>query len=244
MSKFKIQRYNKTITVPLGANTIKSTPLNPVNGILKGLTVRPPASITGSSYAIKVLDYAGQVMFSKSTLAAGSTAGIFTDANDMYINIPIANNADVALFQIDIAGDTTPSGVLTSDNSGNVTNGKKVTIGDIVYTFKTALSVTPTAYEVLIGSDADDTLLNLKKAINAEAGAGTKYGVGTVANPYVTSGNVTAHAITVTAVEDSAAENAVVTTTDEATLSWGDTTLADGGEAADRAFVVDAYIER
>lgn len=241
MSKFRIQRYNHTVTVPLGADQISHTPARPLNGILRGVSIIPPASITGTSYGIKMLDYAGEVMFEALLLAAGSTATVFTDANDIYINIPIVNNADSAVFKIAIAGDTTPTGVLTGDNMANATEGATVTIGDVVYTL-TATVLLPN--DVLIDSTADATLTNLVNAVNGGAGEGTKYGTGTVANPYVTAGSVTSHAITFTAVEDSAAENAVVTTTDEATYSWGDSTLADGGEAADGDFVVDLYIER
>lgn len=246
MGKFRVQRYSKTLTVPAGANMIKHTPGNALNGILKGVTVTPPASITGSSYGIKILDYAGQTMFSKSSLAAGSTSAIFIDANNNYINIPIVNNADVALIEIDIAGDTTPTGVLTGTNAANATDGKIVTIGDVVYTLKSSLTAGGTTpYEVKIGASADATLTNLAHAINGTGGTpGTDYGVGTLANPYVTAGSVTSHAITVTAREDSAAENAVATTTNEPTYSWGDTTLADGGEDDDVDFGVDLYIER
>lgn len=121
----------------------------------------------------------------------------------------------------------TSSGTLTSDNT-NVADGATVVIGSITYTFKTALSAGPTvAYEVLIGSDADDSLLNLKKAINHEATEGTNYSTGTVAHPLVTCGAVAAHAVTVTSKDPGSENNAVGTTETSSHLSWGATTLSD-----------------
>ncbi len=119
--------------------------------------------------------------------------------------------------------DTAASGVLTSNNS-QVTAGKTVTLGARIYTFVAALSTGPTVPdEILIGSDADDTLLNLKKAINAEAGIGVKYSTGTVVHPDVTCGAVTAHAVTVTAKVAGLDGNAIAKATDETTLDWDGT---------------------
>jgi len=75
--------------------------------------------------------------------------------------------------------------------SGTVTfaaqpaNNDSVTIGAHTYTFKTTL--TGAAYEVKIGTSADDTLSNLIAAINADIGAGTAYGTGTVRHELVTA---------------------------------------------------------
>jgi hypothetical protein len=76
----------------------------------------------------------------------------------------------------------------------NPANNDTVTIGlagfTQVYTFKSAL--TGAAYEVLIGAAASNTAENLRRALwNGNAargdgvGAGTLYGTGTVANPYL-----------------------------------------------------------
>jgi hypothetical protein len=120
--------------------------------------------------------------------------------------------------------DTSASAVLTSDNT-QVTAGKKVTIGEIIYTFVSALTTDPAAipYEVLIGADADTTLGNLKAAINGEAGEGTKYGTGTVAHPDVTCGAVTAHAVTVTAKVAGLAGNLIAKAEDDDHLDWDGT---------------------
>lgn len=116
------------------------------------------------------------------------------------------------------------SGVLTS-NQTNVTDGKIVTIGSVVYRFKSTMAQ---AYDVKIGADADTSLANLVAAINGTGTAGTEYYAGTVAHPLVTAGAVAAHATTITAQSIGYAANSIVSTTDETTLSWGAGTLVGG----------------
>lgn len=131
--------------------------------------------------------------------------------------------------------DSYASGVLTSDNT-QVTAGKKVTIGEAIYTFVAALTTDPATipYEVLIGADADETLANLKAAINGEEGEGTLYGEGTVANADVTCGAVTAHAITVTAKVAGLAGNLIAKAEDDAHLDWDGTgEFLTGGDIND-----------
>jgi len=74
----------------------------------------------------------------------------------------------------------------------------QVTVGGSTYKFVTSL--TGNSNEVLIGASDTQALLNLKAAINASAGgAGTAYGVGTVANSSVTAGTATATTLALTA---------------------------------------------
>lgn len=119
------------------------------------------------------------------------------------------------------------TGTLTSNNT-NVSDGATVTIGTKTYTFKTAL--TPTEGEVLIGADADGSLLNLIRAINHSGTPGTDYSVA-AANAFVTAAtSVTAHAFLVTAIVDGIAGNIIVTTETAAgaILAWGAATLTGG----------------
>lgn len=125
-----------------------------------------------------------------------------------------------AANEIQIVADVAASAVLTWDNAVNVTDGKKVTAGAVEYTFKTALTDGIVANEVLIGSDGDDSLLNLKKAINAEAGGGTKYGSATVVNPDVSCGAVTSHAVTMTAKVAGTSGNSLAKAEDDAHLDF------------------------
>jgi hypothetical protein len=122
---------------------------------------------------------------------------------------------------------STATGTLTGSGSTNVSDGDTVTIGSIVYRFKTVMAQ---AYDVQIGGsgNSDTSLLNLIKAINLSGSYGTNYYAGTLANPSVTAAtSVTSHAFAVTAIQ--AGIYGQVTTTDtSAVLSWGATTLTGG----------------
>ena len=135
------------------------------------------------------------------------------------------------------------SGTLTSDNT-NVSNGDTVTIGSTTYTFKTAL--TPASGEVLIGANADASLLNLIRAINHTGTPGTDYanlGVTAVANTQVTAASsVTSHHFAVTAITSGVGGNAIATTETSAHLSWGASTLT-GGAVSAGTFTVSAGSE-
>lgn len=65
-------------------------------------------------------------------------------------------------------------------------DGNTVTLGEEVYTFRTAISK---AYDVLIGASAVTAVTNLFQAFTADNGqntnVGTNYGIGTVANPAI-----------------------------------------------------------
>lgn len=99
------------------------------------------------------------------------------------------------------------------------------------------------AYEVLIGADADETLANLKAAINGAAGEGTTYGVGTVAHPDVVAGTIAAHVLPIEAAEAGTDANSIATTTDETHLAWDGATLDQGTEGVDAVAQVDPEAE-
>lgn len=119
------------------------------------------------------------------------------------------------------------TGTLTSTGTAPA-NNDTVTIGSITYTFKTALSSSTAAYEVLIGASASVALDNLKAAINNSGGTpGTTYGSGTIAHPQVTAGTKTATTLAVDA-RYKAIGNTIATTETSTQLSWGGATLASG----------------
>jgi flagellin len=87
------------------------------------------------------------------------------------------------------------------DLSGQPSDGEIVTVGGTAYTFKTALTASTTAGQVLIGASATTAANNLAEAINASVtGSGTDYGSSTSANATFTAtalgGSVTITAIT------------------------------------------------
>jgi hypothetical protein len=129
--------------------------------------------------------------------------------------------------RLNLSGGSTAAavGTLTSDNT-NVSDADTVTVGGKVYTFKTSL--TPTEGQVLIGADADGSLLNLIRAINHSGTAGTDYSAA-AANANVSAAtSVTSHAFAVTARIPGAGGNAITSTETSAHLSWGGGTLASG----------------
>jgi hypothetical protein len=118
------------------------------------------------------------------------------------------------------------SGLLQS-NEVNLNDGDTVTIGNKTYTFRTAL--TPTEGEVLIGADADGSLLNLARAINHTGTPDTDYKCAAAHTQVSASGSVTAHAITITALDAGTAGNAIATTETASTrLTFDGATLAGG----------------
>ena len=130
------------------------------------------------------------------------------------------------LTDISIASAVAATGTLTS--TGQVTDGDQVTIGSTTYTYKTTL--TPTAYEVLIGGTQALSMENLRRAINDDGVAGTNYASGTSAHPDVTATD-TSTTVIATAIKKGTYAHTIVTTdpTDTgAVLDWSAGTLTGG----------------
>lgn len=118
----------------------------------------------------------------------------------------------------------------------NAQDGDEIAIGDIIYTWKTALSEDTgdaVPYEVLIGDDNSDAAANLQKAITAGDTEGTNYSTGTVAHPLVTA-TVSTNVVTVKAKTKGVVGNAIEWAFTPATEGTSNVTLApeaalDGG---------------
>ena len=129
------------------------------------------------------------------------------------------------------AGLTDASNILTM--TVQPTNGDTVKVGTTdgstpaVYTFKTAIS---TAYDVLIDTTAQATLINLFNAINAGPGSGTKYGTGTTSNFDVFATQLPVGQIMVTANLAGTGGNAIASTATGTAASWATTTLTGGAD--------------
>lgn len=151
---------------------------------------------------------------------AGATAGIAVARSLGFA----ADRAQVDLYRTD---GTPATGTLTF--GANPAATKIVTIGTTVYTFRVTASA---AYDVKIGATASDSLDNLIAAVTAGTGSGTLYGTGTAAHPDVTAAAGAGDTMTTTALVDGAAGNAIVTTTNVGSGSWGAATLTGGEDAA------------
>ena len=118
------------------------------------------------------------------------------------------------------------SGTLTVSDTPH--NGALVSIGSIVYTFRTALSSPTIANEVLIGANAEAAIDNLVKAITLAATIGTNYSIGTEVHPTVTAAKATASTMTVTAKTVGDGGNSIITVPQGDHLAFAQPTLKGG----------------
>lgn len=110
-------------------------------------------------------------------------------------------------------------------NNDTVTIGTKDGSTAAVYTFKTAIS---SAFDVLIDTTAQNTLLNLYNAINAGSGVGTKYGTGTTANFDVTASQLPAGQLLMNANTLGTAGNSVAMSNTGTAITLSGSTLTGG----------------
>lgn len=154
-------------------------------------------------------------------------AAVVKPANGDGIRLPEAGDAFAAG---QAAGASVAQGSLTF--SANPTADGTVTIGDVTYKFVEALAA---ANDVLIGATLTETASNLVAAINAEAGIGTVYGAGTVANEDAHA-TLSENGVVSVFADDAGAEgNAIaLASTDGAVVASG-ATLSGGASAGQAA---------
>lgn len=169
-----------------------------------------------SSYARTVTPLNGAISFIPGD---GPAIGAYTTVNKQ--------NPDDNTFIS--AGLTNATNIYTMTSQPS--NGNTVTVGTTdgstpaVYTFKTSIT---TAYDVLIDTTAQGSLSNLLNAINAGAGAGTKYGTGTVSNFDVNASQLPTGQFLVTANLAGTGGNSIASTKTGTAMSWLTTTLTGG----------------
>lgn len=108
--------------------------------------------------------------------------------------------------------------------TGNPSNDDTVTIGSQIYVFKNILAA---ANDILIGANAENTLTNLRNAINGGSGEGTIYGTGTIPNPLVSANTGVGNTLTVYALSGGVAGNSIAVS-ESTSGSWGSATLLGG----------------
>jgi Concanavalin A-like lectin/glucanases superfamily len=114
----------------------------------------------------------------------------------------------------------------TQPTTGNtITLGTKDGTTPAVYTFKSSVT---TAFDVLIDTTAQNTLINFFNAVNAGAGAGTKYGTGTLANFDVNAVQLPVGQIEVVANISGTGGNSIPSTRTGTAASWASATLLGG----------------
>jgi flagellin len=173
---------------------------------------------------------------SAATLVAGTsvtfTANVAGTAGNGITAIANGNNA---FATVDLAGglDTGAAKVATA--------GDTITVGTQTYKFVNALSNTPTAYEVLVGTTEANSLFNLTNAVNGGSGSGSTYGSPTVANTSA-SAVATASTVVFTALAKGLAGNSIVTaqTGGDNTFPGGTLTNGAAGSINDLLSIADA----
>jgi hypothetical protein len=144
------------------------------------------------------------------------------DAADQTLSVEVTDSDIVVSLATSAA--TKATGTLTSDATAP-SNNDTVTLGAVVYTFKTALTDGIVANEVLIGASAAAALDNLKSAVNLTAGGGTTYGSATVIHPTITATTNTDTTQVFEAKTAGEAGNALASTETSSHLSFGAVTL-------------------
>ncbi len=187
-----------------------------------------PATVTANVSLTSNLNATAAIGSSYSTQATifdslgGSHNITFTYTNLDALAVP-------AVPGVAATGTLTSSGTTPSD-------GDQVTIGGTTYTYKTTLTASTTANQVLIGANATEALGNLVNAVNNNTldtngtggGATADFGTATVANASVTAADTTPGTmITLTAKVDSGTPIATATPVGS-TFTWGGGDLANG----------------
>jgi len=126
---------------------------------------------------------------------------------------------------------TLAKGTLTFTD--NPLDTETVTIGSRTYIFQTAL--VDSADNVLIGTNASDSLDNLINAVVATAASeGVTHGTGTVVHPDVTASTFDGDTMVAEAREDGLAGNLIAITATVTNGTWSATTLIGGSDVGKR----------
>lgn len=224
----KVGETGATIVLTLSGDTFATAAGTITNFTVDaGTTGLTLSTSTKDSNTQATLVFTGTVDVGTLSIKATATALTGTVASDtIYIDMqdPSFIAALTAIAQIAKSG--TPvapvaaSAVLTL--GGTLTDGDVVTVNDVTYTFKNALSTDPAMpNEVLIGADEDASVTNLATAINGNGTEGTNYSTGTEQPTDVTAVASTANdTVTCTAITAGAAGNAYPKAATGVNLDW------------------------
>lgn len=179
------------------------------------------------TFGLSLVDSTGAVKAQIFT-GTGSPEGVVGAAmGSLYLNL--SGGVSTTLYVKTSAGSAGAAATGTFTGT-TIVNGNTCTIAGVVYTFKTALTASGVANEILIGTGRV-SVDNLIAAINGAAGEGTLYGRGTNPHPRVTAAAGAGQTATITARVAGADGNSIATTAVLSAGSWGAGTLGSGATA-------------
>jgi hypothetical protein len=184
------------------------------------------AALTASASRIDLPK--GDIMrFAVNQVASGTGAWVKLGTNDVVAAVGTAS--------------TVATSTLTSSNAFSA--GEQAIVGGRTYTFVASLTVPAVPGEVLIGANQTASHLNLLRAINAGAGAGSLYATGTLIHPTVTAISSNGTTTVINAKTPGTAGNSIGTTEGAAAAamanaSWTSTVMASGADGVETSFYV------
>lgn len=197
----------------------------------------------GTTYSTGTVKNASIIAFTKNSTTIlfvanvpGTAANsLATTTNDSHLSWAATTLGGSGATQVGVVPETftiSTNGYAQTLLTSNATapgDGDYVEFGNTRYTFKTALSIIPVPFQVLIGASASIALDNLKSAINATTGAGTTYSSNTTKNADVQATTKTSTTLVIFALNAGVAYNNLLTLTSGATLTFPSTTIGGGG---------------
>jgi len=234
---------NETITIDTGTNERVYTFQDAINAA--GVKAHGDLTLTGNAVEneVVVLGNGGDAKTYRwrDQIAAIAASKILAFTNVAANTETVTIDTTVYTF-VTALTEAKATGILTA--TANPQDGARVTIGSTTYTFRDTLAV---AFDVKIGANAEESLLNLVEAITYDGGAGTNegtdYGTGTTAHPSVTAAEGAGDTVDVTALAIGVAGNAVTAVEYSPGLSWGHEHLEGGLDAVPHEVLVEATAE-
>lgn len=181
------------------------------------LTATPSRGNVGSPVVLSGDGFTPGATVTLEVVEEGFSSEIVADAGGMFGSSDIADPA-----------------VTTLTFTGNAVADQNVVIGAVTYVFKADPGAV--ANQVKVGADAEESINNLKAAINLEANTGTpkKYGTATAVHPTVTAFSADATHLRLRAKTAGTGGNTLASTTTLANASFPGATFNAGtpGSAA------------
>lgn len=202
-------------------------------------TLRNSISATANAVLIGASAAATAENLRRAINLDGVSGTNYGSSTTIHANVSAANVGAVVTVTAKAVGTaanayaTTTTSAAASWGAATMTGGAagdQYVIGSRTYNLVSVLSSPTAANEILLGASAAATAANLTAAINAEAGIGGIYSVGTTIHPQVSAALV-GSVVNLTAKTAGAAANSFATTETSSAASFAAATLLGGADA-------------